>query len=375
MMLGFLFLSLYFGLLPLGFAEDALVTLVTGTKSGYEYGAVALGESLDLVGSKLARIAMVTPEEAEESRQLMSQHWKIIEVEPIYCLQKAHPSVKIANQQAEGMVNDLNRFESTCTKFHAWALTQYNRILFMDSDMVVLQNIDHVLYKYSNASFVAAPEVFPPDTFNSGLMIFKPNAAMYDHLVRSNNELGSAEGGDQGIFNMWLCPKWFTAHSDDAECGKIPWFYNVEVQHYQNYQNYLLMHGRESMKAIHYINDGKPWKTLYFDLNRGPQSLLPLMQQLSSEIYAEAHMHWRYLYMRAVGIEPPAQSIFYNSWSEVKQKSGRFKKMKLTLFDDTATETKRRAKSSGQTESVDEVMQKLQKSKSKKKASTHLNDL
>ncbi len=40
-----------------------------------------------------------------------------------------------------------------------------------DSDTLVLRNIDHILRQYSNASFAASPECFPPDTFNSGVMV------------------------------------------------------------------------------------------------------------------------------------------------------------------------------------------------------------
>jgi competence protein ComGC len=42
--------------------KDAVVTLVAGDMSGYEGGAVALGQSLIDVGSELHRVILVTPE-------------------------------------------------------------------------------------------------------------------------------------------------------------------------------------------------------------------------------------------------------------------------------------------------------------------------
>lgn len=45
-----------------GKKKDAVVTLVAGDMSGYEGGAVALGQSLIDVGSELHRVILVTPE-------------------------------------------------------------------------------------------------------------------------------------------------------------------------------------------------------------------------------------------------------------------------------------------------------------------------
>ena len=172
------------------YKDNAVITLVTGHKSGYAYGAVALGESLKLHGSKMRRIAMVTADVDAESRELIKLHWELEEVTPIYCKDRADhlppgvlPSSK--SQYSEGLQQDMKRFETTCTKFHAWKFTQFDRILFMDSDLVVLDNIDDALYGYSNASFVAAPECFPPDTINSGeLKHHKYYLHMYNNCIQ-----------------------------------------------------------------------------------------------------------------------------------------------------------------------------------------------
>ena len=49
----------------------------------------------------------------------------------------------------------IARWKHTCTKFRAWQLTQFKRVVFMDSDMLVISSIDHALYDFSNASFAA----------------------------------------------------------------------------------------------------------------------------------------------------------------------------------------------------------------------------
>jgi alpha-N-acetylglucosamine transferase len=53
----------------------------------------------------------------------------------------------------------------TCTKFHLWSLTQFERIIYLDADALVVGNIDEVLM-LTSANFAAAPDTYPPDTFN-----------------------------------------------------------------------------------------------------------------------------------------------------------------------------------------------------------------
>ena len=116
------------------FEDNAVITLVTGKKSGYAYGAVALGESLRRHGSKMRRIAMVTADVDEESRELMKLLWELVEVDPIYCLDRSaqFPAGVLPSSKegyAEGLRQDFKRFETTCTKFHAWTFTEFDRFV------------------------------------------------------------------------------------------------------------------------------------------------------------------------------------------------------------------------------------------------------
>jgi alpha-N-acetylglucosamine transferase len=93
-------------------------------------------------------------------------------VEPVYCNHKQNLNPAEYDLNGESYQAGLKRWSATCTKFQAWGLIQYKRVIFMDSDTLVVKPIDDALYGFSNASFVAAPETFPPDNFNSGVMVF-----------------------------------------------------------------------------------------------------------------------------------------------------------------------------------------------------------
>ena len=62
-------------------------------RSGYSAGAIALGQSLIDVDSKLTRVVLVTPEVEEFNRLLLAKFWKVVDVEPIPCNHKLDPSI------------------------------------------------------------------------------------------------------------------------------------------------------------------------------------------------------------------------------------------------------------------------------------------
>jgi glycogenin len=161
------------------------------------------------------------------------------------------------NLQGEKYQLGINRWSRTCTKFAAWSLTQFERVVFMDSDMLVVAPIDDALYEFTNASFAAAPECFPPDTFNSGFMVLNPSLDTLERLEQLNEDVGSAEGGDQGVFNNGLCPQWFRVGPDDKDCGRLPWIFNVEAAYFNVYKTLREMTSYRPISVIHFVSDGK----------------------------------------------------------------------------------------------------------------------
>ena len=137
--------------------KTAVVTLVTGSEGGGGYiaGAIALADSLDKAGSKLKKICLVTSDIKRETLLNLGIHWDIRPVEPFYCNHKNNldpEKYDVNNQQYK---IGVKRWSITCTKFRVWQLTEFERVLYMDSDTIVTGPIDDILYKYSNASLVA----------------------------------------------------------------------------------------------------------------------------------------------------------------------------------------------------------------------------
>jgi alpha-N-acetylglucosamine transferase len=142
--------------------RNAVVTLVTGHSSGYVSGAIALGQSLIDIGSVLKRVIMVTPDVEKASRDSLSHIWEVVEVQPIKCNHNKVLDPTMFDLDSVQYKAGIEKWSLTCTKFAAFSLVQFDRVIFMDSDMLVIGPIDDAIYGFSNASFLAAPETFPP---------------------------------------------------------------------------------------------------------------------------------------------------------------------------------------------------------------------
>lgn len=53
------------------------------------------------------------------------------------------------------------------TKLQIWNLVQFQKVVFIDADTLVVQNVDDL---FNHPSIAAAPDVFPPDKFNAGVL-------------------------------------------------------------------------------------------------------------------------------------------------------------------------------------------------------------
>ena len=293
--------------------KAAIVTLLMGEQSGYVQGAVALGQSLIDVKSVLDRVCIVTPEVPRENfRVLEKVGWKMVEVEQVHCNHKNHLDERDYDVASDKVKAGLNRWRPTCTKFRAWEQVEYDRVIFLDSDTLVIAPIDDVALNVgkaaalSNATFAASPESFPPDTFNAGFMLIKPDLDTFQRLLQLNEEIGSSEGGDQGVLNNGLCPGWFYSGPNDPECGRLPWIFNVEVAHYQDYHTFRKMQGQRLPAVIHFVSDGKPWQVLAYEYHSWEDAKSYTSPEMMAKLGRQAvpHMMWRKAYFTALeGVE------------------------------------------------------------------------
>lgn len=188
--------------------------------------------------------------------------------------------------------------KDTLAKLHLWAQTQYEKILFLDADTLVLSNLDHLFDIELTSSFelAASPEVGFSDCFNSGLMLLRPSATTFSDLMHLASTVASFDGGDQGLLNIY-----FGDGTRNHPCKNIPsgkenisqrnWHrlsvtYNLALHSvYRLYISAALRYSDEH-KVLHFIGKQKPW---HFD-----EGFVPLADDMSpyEQFYAKMVSKW-----------------------------------------------------------------------------------
>jgi glycogenin len=207
----------------------------------YVPGVEVLGKSLEASGTKEAMLLMVTADIPTSTREkLASQGWSIRDVAPV-----ANPNP--TTQQL------FPRFDKTFTKLRAWELTDVDKIVLLDADTVVLQNVDDL---FERPEIAAAPDFFLPDRFNSGVMVLEPSKNTFERMVHELSTLSSYDGGDQGFLNNFF-PDWYAM----PVAHRLPAMYNLHQFIYQFLRGHpsLKRNLEQDAKILHYTVQ-KPWQ-------------------------------------------------------------------------------------------------------------------
>lgn len=90
------------------------------------------------------------------------------------------------------------------SKLRAWGLIEFDRVILLDADTLVLAPID-ILFKLpiSDDQVYAVSDIYPR-IFNAGLIVFHPSTTMAMSLVDAASFMTSYNEGDQGLLNTFF---------------------------------------------------------------------------------------------------------------------------------------------------------------------------
>lgn len=268
--------------------DQAVVTLITNNE-GYPAGALAVAAALEILDSQLRRIVLVTEDVSPGIQELLaSASWEVVQVAAIRCNQVLGPHVTEDRYDLGAEYQQKKaKWLTTCTKFHAWNLTELSKVIFLDADTLPLQPIDSLAEHPS--AFAAAPDTFPADQFNSGVMVLRPSSARFAELLAWNQEHGTAEGGDQGLLNDFFA-EWFYNAWDHDECGRLPWMMNIAAASFQGARTLARMQSRDEPTIAHFVSGaGKPWLFMVLRFQGQQAQIPPAVQTLA---HAWEQLYW-----------------------------------------------------------------------------------
>ena len=227
----------------------AYVTLVAN--ADYAVGALALARSLQAVGSAWPLIVLTT-----------SDAHNLADLEAANCIVKpiASPPLSAAfrarHQRArqhamapftKGTKPEFHDPLANFCKLELWRLSGYRKVVFLDADTLVVQNIDKL---FGYPQFSAAPNLYETladmHRLNSGVFVAVPCTATYEAMLQALDAPGACWRRTDQTFLQSYFPDW---HG-------LPYTYNALQYLYFNLPQ--LWHW-PSIRVIHYQYE-KPWQ-------------------------------------------------------------------------------------------------------------------
>ncbi len=279
----------------------AYVTLLT--QPNYLPGVRVLRASLARTGSPYPLAVMVTEAIDADARRLLAEEGCLVRpVDPV------QPDGGLTGHYANA------RFAEVWTKLAAWQLTEFERIVFLDADMLVVATMDELFeleladdqiaachacrcnpnriasypadwtpanchYSYGDGGSTTAAELAPAGLdryLNGGFLVLRPDLGVYRQLgaeLAAVDDLARYPFAEQDFLNEHYAGRWVD----------VSYVYNalktLPTQHPQLWQ-------ADAVKNVHYIID-KPWQAepdpegRYFELET-------MWWQLADEVFDDS---------------------------------------------------------------------------------------
>ncbi|XP_021899840.1 UDP-glucuronate:xylan alpha-glucuronosyltransferase 1 [Carica papaya] len=227
----------------------------------YVCGAIAAAQSIRMSGSTRDLVILVDETISVYHRSgLEEAGWKIRTIK------------RIRNPKAEkDAYNEWNY-----SKFRLWQLTDYDKIIFIDADLLTLRNID-LLFSMPEISATGNNGTL----FNSGVMVIEPSLCTFQLLMDHINEIESYNGGDQGylneIFTWW--------HRIPKHMNFLKHFWIGDEEEVKQKKTSLFGANPPILYVLHYLGN-KPWLCYRdYDCNWN----VDILQEFASDV---AHERW-----------------------------------------------------------------------------------
>ena len=225
-----------------GAAPRAYATLVTNEE--YGRGALALARSLRWTGTEAPLVVLATSE-AEHLDELQREGCLIVPVE------QPRLSDAFRGRHSRGALHRAAPFnkgnkpafhdpvDNFC-KLELWKLVEFEKIVFLDADSLVVKPID-LLFGYQE--FAGAPNVYETladfHRLNSGVFVAEPSVATYEALIQKLDQPGVFWRRTDQTFLETAFPDWH----------KLPYTFNTMQYVYFNLPELWVW---KSIRVVHY---------------------------------------------------------------------------------------------------------------------------
>ncbi len=216
------------------------------TSNNFLEGVLVLHHSLKKTNSKHPFLLLITPNISDEVLKVLSKH--------------GIQYTTIQNIENPTQIDEKHRWFPTYAKLNIFGLTQFDKLVYVDADMVIVRNIDE-LFERPHMSAVNNRVILPErdryNSLNSGLLIVEPSLELFQDML---SQVGTIEktqtGGDQDFLQAYY-PNWPNQKNLHLDHGYNMFYY--ELDSYSQLFGYSFNSDRYVLRVIHYAGDKKPW--------------------------------------------------------------------------------------------------------------------
>ncbi|KAE8009983.1 hypothetical protein FH972_006383 [Carpinus fangiana] len=227
---------------------EAYATLLYGDE--FLLGVRVLGKSIRDTGSKKDMVVLVSDGVSHYARMLLEADGWIVE--------------KISLLANPNQVRP-KRFWGVYTKLKIFNMTKYKKVVYLDADTIVVQNIEDL---FKCGKFCA--NLKHSERLNSGVMVVEPSEAVFNDMMSKVKTLPSYTGGDQGFLNSYYTG-FPNAHVFEPDLPsevlnsrpvpvmqRLSTLYNADVGLYMLANKWMV--NESELRVIHYtLGPLKPW--------------------------------------------------------------------------------------------------------------------
>lgn len=189
--------------------EQVYLTALTNER--YIPGVMALARSLEKVGAK-HRLAIMIPEDKQKTLGAAIYEYGIVHVPNVFLLPKANI---FENADDLSIIDEkYSYWRDTFFKLQAAGCVEFEKIVLLDCDQMVVKNIDHLFEALPFTSTTCGRCVHEDWlSLSSNLLVLEPSFELHqklisliDPVIQSKKKKG-LQTGDQDVFNS-VYPTW-----------------------------------------------------------------------------------------------------------------------------------------------------------------------
>jgi len=227
---------------------QAYATLLYGDE--FLLGVRVLGKSIRDTGVDKDMVALVSDGVSKSGIELLeADGWRVERIDLLKNPNSKRPA----------------RFWGVYTKLRIFNMTDYEKVVYLDADTIVLRSIEDL---FACQGFCA--NLKHSERLNSGVMVVEPSVSLFEDMVSKIKSTYSYTGGDQGFLNSYY-PDFPNAHLFEPELSsevrksrpapkmeRLSTLYNADVGLFALANKWMVE--ESELRVMHYtLGPLKPW--------------------------------------------------------------------------------------------------------------------